>query len=59
MNVLDDNSRMPFGKYKNEKLANVPASYLLWAYDNLNLRPDLKRYINSVRDSLQQETKRH
>lgn len=31
--ALTDESLMPFGKYKGEKMANVPASYLLWIYD--------------------------
>jgi len=26
---MDDNSLMPFGKYKNEKMRDVPAWYLL------------------------------
>lgn len=30
---FDDNSIMPFGKYKGVAMANVPASYLLWLYD--------------------------
>jgi len=30
---LTDESPMPFGKYKGEKMANVPASYLKWIYD--------------------------
>jgi len=25
---------MPFGKYKGVKLEDVPASYLLWLWDN-------------------------
>ena len=28
-----DNDLMPFGKYSDRKLANVPASYLLWLND--------------------------
>ena len=27
---MDDNTPMPFGKYKGEVMCNVPASYLLW-----------------------------
>ena len=33
--VLNDNSIMPFGKYKNRKLANVPASYLEYLRDQI------------------------
>ena len=28
-----DESLMPMGKHKGEKLANVPAQHLLWLYD--------------------------
>lgn len=54
---LTDNSLMPFGKYKGDKLANVPAAYLLWAFDNLTLQPNLKRYIEKNKDALLQEKK--
>ena len=33
MEKLNDSSVMMFGKHKGEKLANVPASYLLWLFD--------------------------
>lgn len=29
----EDEDLMPFGKHKGEKLLNVPASYLLWLWD--------------------------
>lgn len=35
---------MPFSKYKGEKLANVPAGYLIWMYDNKKLSGELKKY---------------
>ena len=57
MAALDDNSLMPFGKYKDEKLANVPASYLLYAYDNFNIWQNLKDYIDDNRDVLESEIK--
>lgn len=34
MATLTDNSEMPWGKYKGTKMANVPASYLKWLWDN-------------------------
>ena len=38
--------RMRFGKYKGEKLDDIPASYLLWIYDEVeNLDDILKGYI--------------
>lgn len=54
---MDDNSLMPFGKYKGVKLANVPASYLLWIYDNLELHDDLKNYISENYQYLQDESR--
>lgn len=49
---------MPFGKYKGEKMANVPASYLIWLYDNGKCSSDVKEYIEDNLDILQIEIKR-
>lgn len=54
---LTDRSLIWFGKYKGYALANIPAEYLLWIYDNLKIREDLKRYIDDHRKILQQEKK--
>lgn len=53
---MKDESIMPFGKYKGAKLANVPASYLIWLYDNGKCYGELKKYIEENMDSLKQET---
>jgi len=42
---MDDNSIMPIGKHKGQKLANVPPEYLLWLYENGNIYGELKQYI--------------
>lgn len=59
--ALNDNSPMPFGKHKDTKMCNVPASYLLWLYENTN-RKDLDRevahYIEDNIDGLKQEVGR-
>lgn len=52
---MDDNSIMPFGKFKGVKLANVPAPYLLWLYSNCNLADDIKQYIKENLDVLRSE----
>lgn len=58
MNKMDDNSIMPFGKFKGLKLGNVPASYLLWAHENiLTLRLDLRMYIEENMDVLKKTSK--
>lgn len=54
---LNDESLMPFGKYKGEKMANVPASYLMWIYDNNKCNAEVKEYINDNMDVLKQEIK--
>lgn len=55
---MNDESLMPFGKYKNKRLIDVPAYYLIWAYENIvDLRPDLKGYIESNLDVLRMEIK--
>ena len=30
--VLNDQSKMPFGRYREEQLKDVPADYLIWFY---------------------------
>lgn len=55
--ALTDYDRMPFGKYKNEKMANVPAEYLIWLYDNDKCSGDVKDYIAENMDVLKQEIK--
>lgn len=52
---LTDDSPMPFGKFKGEKMANVPASYLLWIYDNDKCSKEVKVYIKDNFDVLEAE----
>ncbi len=62
---LTDESTMPFGKYKGEKMANVPASYLIWIYDEWTApsprfgfqNKEVKAYIEENLDVIQQEVK--
>lgn len=58
---MNDESIMPFGKHKGEKLANVPAKYLLWLYDtgcnSGTSHEELKAYIEDNMDVLKQEVK--
>jgi len=47
---------MPFGKYKDETMADVPASYLLWLWEqgkNQNLKLD--NYIFNSLSALKDE----
>ena len=57
--MLTDESLMPFGKHKNIKMADVPAGYLLWLYDNDLKDGDVKTYIEDNMDVLKSEFKNH
>lgn len=55
---FDDNTLMPFGKYKGQKLANVPSEYLLYIFDQDWLQEGgLKEYIKLNKHTLEQEVK--
>lgn len=54
---MTDESSMPFGKFKGKKMANVPASYLLWLHENVELRGGLKEYIKENLDVIKTEVK--
>lgn len=55
MTKIDDNSTMPFGKYKGEKMANVPPDYLIWLYENGKCYGDIKDYIAENMEVLKSE----
>ena len=52
--ALKDDSVMPYGKHKGEKLIDIPDEYFLWMYDNDKLSPPLRKY---VEDSFQNKGK--
>jgi uncharacterized protein (DUF3820 family) len=56
MKKLTDNDLMPWGKYKGDLMINVPASYLLWLYDNNKCSGDVKVYIKENFDVLMKES---
>lgn len=53
--ILSDESLMPFGEHKGEKMANVPAAYLIWLYENNKCSADVREYIEANLDVLKQE----
>ena len=55
---LTDNSLMPFGKFKGDKLANIPAWYLLKIREEYQLFDNLKKYIDDNKEALIAEKKR-
>lgn len=48
---LTDSSIMPFGKYQGDRLIDIPASYLLWLYEN-NKAGSIKSYIEENLDAI-------
>jgi uncharacterized protein (DUF3820 family) len=52
---MTDESIMPIGKYKGEKLANIPAHYLLWLYEKTSIYGELRDYIKDNFDVLKSE----
>lgn len=55
---MNDESLMPFGEHKGKKLIDVPASYLLYLYDQNKCYGELKEYIEDNLDVLNEEKKR-
>jgi uncharacterized protein (DUF3820 family) len=54
---MNDNSIMPFGKYKGEKMINVPASYLLWLLESDKCYGDVRKYIEENKEVLEFQSK--
>lgn len=55
MNELNDNSPMPWGKYKGTDMEDVPASYLLWLWNEGKCSGNVKEYIKDNLEVLEQE----
>ena len=55
---LTDNTPMPFGKYKDVAMANVPANYLIWLYDNSKCNNEVLEYIIDNMEVLKNEIKK-
>lgn len=54
---LSDDSLMPYGKYRGERLSNVPDSYLLWLYENDKCDIAVKWYIERNLDVIKANAK--
>lgn len=55
---LSDASIMWFGIHKGKQLEDVPASYLLWLYENNKCPDNLRKYIDDNMDILKIEAKK-
>lgn len=52
---LTDSDLMPFGKYKGSKMEDVPASYLLWLWNDDVSHPGVRAYIEDAMSALEKE----
>ena len=52
---MTDESIMPFGKYKGEKMANILPNYLLWLYENNKCNGEVREYIKDNLDVIKSE----
>lgn len=52
---MDDQTPMPFGKYKGRKMKDVPADYLLWLRDQKCQNREVSEYIEENLSALQKE----
>lgn len=43
---MNDQTPMPFGKYKDTPMANVPDSYLLWLYNRIMMKSESGQPLN-------------
>lgn len=53
--LFNDNTPMPFGRYRGKAMINVPAVYLLWLHDNGCDHAGVKQYINDNFAALRSE----
>lgn len=54
-----DETLMPWGIYKGNKMANIPADYLIWLYDNNKCDKYVRSYIEENLDVLRVEVKQN
>ncbi len=55
MASLSDSDLMPYGKYKDTPMGEVPADYLLWLYENNKVNGHVARYIEENLDTLKMQ----
>lgn len=56
--ALTDNSLMPYGQHQGSKMIDVPASYLIWLYDNKKCSGSVWDYIANRLADLREEAKK-
>lgn len=58
MEQLTDESKMPFGKYKDKRMIDVPAPYLLWLFNEGCDHEGVRQYIHNNLQVLKAEAGR-
>lgn len=58
MAKVTDDTLMATGQYKGVAMINIPASYLIWVYDNDRCSKDVREYITDNLDVLREEISR-
>ena len=43
--IINDQSKMPFGRYVGWQLDDIPANYFLWLYEHRKFSRDLRVWI--------------
>jgi uncharacterized protein (DUF3820 family) len=55
---MTDSDKMPYGIHKDVKMIDVPASYLLWLYENNKCSGEVKAYIIDNLEVIKEEIRR-
>lgn len=56
--ILTDDSLMPSGKYKGDKMIDVPAIYFMYIYDNGMCRAEVHEYIKDNYNVILEQAKK-
>lgn len=56
--VVTDQDFITFGQHNGKRLIDVPASYLIWIYENGKCPGPLRKYIQDNMDALKLEIKK-
>jgi uncharacterized protein (DUF3820 family) len=56
---MEDTDLMPFGIHKGKAMANVPAHYLIWIYENKKCGEPVKQYVKDNLEVLKAEVKKN
>lgn len=55
---MNDDSIMPWGKWKGRQMADVPADYLLWLYENNKASGEVLQYIKDNLEVIKHQVKK-